>query len=120
MGRTTNPLTRTLATGFRRSPTAAEAATWELLRGRRCLGLKFRRQYPVRGFVVDFYCASLRLAIELDGGVHDDPAAKGRDTERTTALNSEGIQVLRLRNEQVSADNLAKLISPYLPGRRWR
>ncbi len=56
-----------LAKGNRHDPTAAEAAAWVLLRDRRCLGLKFRRQHVIRGFIVDFYCAELRLAVEVDG-----------------------------------------------------
>ncbi len=59
---------------FRQQSTPAEADAWLLLRDRKILGLKFRRQQIVAGFVVDFYCASLRLVLELDGGVHDDPA----------------------------------------------
>jgi len=51
----------------RSEPTAAEAAAWDLLRNRRCLGLKFRRQHVIRGFIVDFYCPELRIAVEVDG-----------------------------------------------------
>ena len=61
-----------LAKAQRQEPTAAEAAAWALLRNRRCLGLKFRRQHVIRGFIVDFYCVELRLAIEVDGTVHRD------------------------------------------------
>jgi len=55
---------------FRGEQTAAEEAAWELLRNRRCLGLKFRRQWPLSGFIADFYCPQLKLVIELDGAVH--------------------------------------------------
>ena len=58
---------------MRRADGLAEKLAWVLLRDRRMLGLKFRRQVPIENFIVDFYCHELRLIIELDGGVHDQP-----------------------------------------------
>jgi len=72
---------------------------WELLRDRRCHGLKFRRQQVVRGFVVDFYCAAHRLAVEIDGGVHDEPDQRAWDAERTVLLSRSGITVLRFADD---------------------
>jgi very-short-patch-repair endonuclease len=103
-----------LATRFRQQTTPAEATAWSLLRGRKILGLKFRRQQLVSGFVVDFYCAALRLALELDGGVHQDCAQSERDAARTTALLKLGVRVVRLRNEQVTAPTLCALLAPLL------
>ncbi len=57
----------TLARTFRRAPTPAEAAAWQILRNRGLFGLKFRRQQVIAGFIVDFYCSAARLALELDG-----------------------------------------------------
>ncbi|MBI5531857.1 MAG: DUF559 domain-containing protein, partial [Deltaproteobacteria bacterium] len=57
---------------MRRSPTDTERRAWAIVRNRRLMGLKFRRQQCICGFVVDLYCACHRIAIELDGGVHDD------------------------------------------------
>jgi len=88
-----------LARALRKSATVSEKRVWELLRDRRCHGLKFRRQQVVRGFVVDFYCAALRLAVEVDGGVHDDPDQRAWDTERTVLLGRSGIRVLRFAND---------------------
>jgi very-short-patch-repair endonuclease len=102
-----------LARSFRRQPTPAEAAAWRLLRGRAILGLKFRRQQVVAGFIVDFYCPSLRLVLELDGGVHDDPAQVERDTLRTHALSRRALDVVRIRNDQVSEHRLRELLAPY-------
>jgi very-short-patch-repair endonuclease len=102
-----------LARSFRREPTLAEAAAWQLLRARTILGLKFRRQQVVGGFIVDFYCASLRLALELDGGVHDDTAQAEHDALRTEALSKLAIDVVRIRNDQVSAHALRVLLAPY-------
>ena len=57
---------------LRRHETAAEALLWQAIRNRKLNGRKFRRQVPIGAFVVDFYCASERLVIELDGPIHED------------------------------------------------
>jgi very-short-patch-repair endonuclease len=88
-----------LARALRKSATASEKRVWELLRDRRCHGLKFRRQQVVRGFVVDFYCAAHRLAVEIDGGVHDEPDQRAWDAERTVLLSRSGITVLRFADD---------------------
>ena len=64
-------------------------------------------------FIVDFYCGSLRLAIEIDGGAHDDPQAAASDEERTAALAARGIAVERIRNSELSYGALEALIRPY-------
>lgn len=99
----------------RRSQTPTEARAWELVRDRRCLGLKFRREQIIEGVRADLDCASLRLAIELDGGVHDDPAQRDYDVCRTQALNAFGIRVVRIRNENLSQATLERHIRPLLP-----
>ena len=65
------------------------------------MGCKFRRQRPIEPYVVSFYCHEARLAIELDGGQHDEPAARARDEERTIFLEARGIRVLRFWNNEV-------------------
>ena len=87
---------------LRKGMTSAEVVLWKMLSGRRLDGLKFRRQFGVGPYVLDFYCPELRLAIELDGAAHDTPEAIHYDRERTAWLTEEfGIRVLRFRNEQV-------------------
>ena len=103
-----------LAQANRHEPTAAEQAAWALLRNRRCLGLKFRRQHVVRGFIVDFYCAELRLAVEVDGTVHCGRTHAEYDAARSRALAHAGIEVVRIRNEQVSETGLVTLLEPYV------
>src|SRR5713101_902023 len=103
-----------LAKNGRREPTAAEAAAWALLRNRRCQGLKFRRQHVVRGFIVDFYCPELRLAVEVDGAVHRGRAQAEYDEARSRALAQAGIDAVRIRNEQVSEAGLVALLDPYI------
>ena len=91
--------------------TSAESRVWNAIRGRRLLGLKFRRQHPIRQFVVDFYCAEHRLIIEVEGKIHSTDAGIARDRERTAILQGWGHTVLRLRNEDVEHERLEMLIS---------
>src|ERR1041384_6086015 len=57
---------------MRKEPTDAEKRMWRLLRDRQLGQFKFRRQYPVSGYIIDFFCARCRLGVELDGGQHND------------------------------------------------
>jgi len=91
---------RQMARALRQASTEAEAVLWQALRGRK-LGAKFRRQQPAHGFILDFYCASARVVIELDGSAHDGPGQTAYDIERSQALVSLGLEVLRFENEQV-------------------
>jgi very-short-patch-repair endonuclease len=102
-----------LARRFRQAPTDAKAAVWQILRDRAIFGLKFRRQQLVAGFVVDFYCPSQRLVLELDGGVHDDPDRRERDRLRTEALRQLSIRVLRVLNHDVHEHALRDLLEPF-------
>ena len=87
---------------LRNNMTPAEVALWKLLRERQVCGLKFRRQFGAGPYVLDFYCPELRLAIELDGAVHDSAEAVVYDQDRTEYLMREfSIRVMRFRNEQV-------------------
>lgn len=96
--------TLTLARKLRKNLTASEAALWRALRGKRLDGLRFRRQHPIGPYIVDFYCASCRLAVEVDGGVHDDEDAKVHDARRDEWLGGQGVQVLRLSDRLVSSN----------------
>jgi very-short-patch-repair endonuclease len=73
----------------------------------------FRRQQPVAGFVVDFYCPSQRLVLELDGDVHDEPDRRERDRLRTEALRQLSIRVLRVPNHDVHDQALRDLLEPF-------
>ena len=91
-----------LARQFRRDPTEAEAKVWRLLRNRNCLGYKLRRQVVISGFIVDFYCPELRLVIELDGQVHEGRENQERDRFRDEALGLASVNVVRIRNSELS------------------
>ena len=103
---------RKLSRQLRRGATASERRAWELLRNRQLLGLKFRRQQVIRGYVVDFYCAELRLALEIDGGVHDQPEQANYDCGRDLELLEMGVFVLRIGPDQVRAERLEQLLEP--------
>ncbi len=83
---------------LRNSSTPAEAALWRLLKSCQIGGYKFRRQHGLGPYVMDFYCPTLRLCIELDGASHDSDSAFDHDEARTAFLNINGITVLRFEN----------------------
>ena len=86
---------------LRRDATDAERFLWRLLRNRQFLGFKFRRQHPLAGYVLDFYCHEARLAIELDGGQHAEPERATLDAKRTQELETLGVRVVRFWNNDV-------------------
>ena len=71
---------------LRKLSTTAEQLAWDLLRDRRFMGLKFRRQFPIAKWTVDFYCFEYRLAIELDGSVHSQPSQIKKDVSKDAFL----------------------------------
>jgi very-short-patch-repair endonuclease len=87
---------------LRQQLTPAEAKLWEALRGRQLKGLKFRCQHPIGRFIVDFYCPSLKLVIEVDGGIHTQQ--KDYDQARTDLLENFSYRVLRFTNDEVIND----------------
>ena len=97
--RTTNA--RDFARQLRAQYTDAEKRLWRLLRDRRFTEFKFRRQYACGPYFLDFYCATAKLAVELDGGGHGFPDQRAKDKKRNEFLASKGIQVLRFWNHQM-------------------
>ncbi len=85
---------------LRREMTPAEKILWQELRGNK-LGVHFRRQQIVAGFIVDFYCHAASLVIELDGSVHEEKERKENDIKREKALDEMGLRIVRFRNEEV-------------------
>ena len=98
--------TRNFAKKMRREPTDAEAAMWRLLRDRRLLQFKFRRQVPFQNFILDFVCSDRRLVIEIDGS---QPAASSRDETRSLVLAREGFRIARYWNNDVLLKSFAVL-----------
>jgi very-short-patch-repair endonuclease len=83
---------------FRSEMTPAEKVLWEALRGNK-LGSHFRRQQVLEGFIVDFYCHSAGLIIELDGGIHKEQ--QDYDTGRDKVFEKMGLRVLRYSNDDI-------------------
>ena len=77
---------------------------WQKLRDRALCGLKFRREHQIDCWIVDFYCPELRLIVEVDGGIHDDPDQKVYDEQRSAQLSEKGLTILRFTNEEVIRD----------------
>ena len=91
---------REVTSHLRSNQTTSEVILWNRLRNRQLLGLKFRRQHPLLGKVVDFYCPAKKLVIEVDGSIHDKIGDS--DRERDYLFSQKGYYVLRVRNEDVN------------------
>ncbi len=87
--------------------TKPEVILWSYLREDALKGLRFRRQHPIGPYILDFYCAPLKLCIEIDGIVHATVAAERHDQRRTAWLAMQGIRVVRFAASDVlSAEGL--------------
>ncbi len=101
---------------LRKNHTPAETIFWELVRDRRFMGLKFRRQHQLGDYIADFYCHEHRLVVELDGGVH--AVKHKKDHRRDAWMESQGYTVVRFRNQEVLEDTesvlaaIAQMIAP--------
>ena len=94
---------------YRKNSTKSEEIMWRVLRNRQLINLKFRRQYILAGYIIDFYCASHKIAIEVDGSIHDNKAQIEHDKYRQDILESHGIKFIRVRSERVE-QNLAEVL----------
>ena len=94
---------------LRKNMTEAELILWEILRGKKLCGRKFRRQFSIGYYIADFYCPSERLVIELDGKHHFTPEGKEKDLERDNHLKELNIKVLRFENKEV-VNHLTKVL----------
>ncbi len=105
-----------LAGDLRKSMTPAEKVLWERLRNRQVKGYRFRRQHPVKDFIVDFFCYDAMLVVEVDGSVHDELSQKERDEQHRMIFNRLGIMEIRFTNEEVidQTDQVLKRIESAL------
>jgi len=95
-----NPIILQHAREMRHPQTPAEATIWRHLRNRN-LEFKFRRQHPIERFIIDFYCAEVKLCIEIDGNTHLEQEQQKYDSARTEVLESIGCSVIRFTNNDV-------------------
>ncbi len=109
------------ARGLRARSTKSEQLLWEALRGNRFHSLKFRRQHPMDRYVLDFYCPERRLAVEVDGSIHE--LQEGEDKERQSILESMGIRFVRISaalvesNIAVALEKIRAASTPLSPQR---
>jgi very-short-patch-repair endonuclease len=89
---------------LRAALTPAEAILWLQLQRSQLQGRKFRRQHSIGPYIVDFYCASEKLAVELDGAAHDHESAAAHDRERDAFHAAAGVRVIRFENKDVAAN----------------
>lgn len=86
---------------LRQRSTSAEHVFWKLVRNRKLNGLKFKRQHSIGNYIVDFYCASKNLIVELDGEIHETEAQNIKDGIRDKYLKEMNFIVLRFKNEEI-------------------
>jgi len=89
---------------LRKNLTDAELKLWNELRAHRLMGIGFRRQFPISGYIVDFACPTHRLIVELDGSQHANEDRIAYDQQRTTRLERDGWTVVRFWNDDVLKD----------------
>jgi very-short-patch-repair endonuclease len=91
-----------LARENRNNPTDQEEKLWSLISGKKLNGLKFRQQFPIGRYIVDFYNHANRIVIEIDGSIHD--STKEYDANRDDYLHAGGYKVLRFTNSEIESD----------------
>lgn len=98
------PANRKNARRMRKALTDAELKLWNAVRAHRLMGLSFRRQFPIAGYIVDFACPLKKLIVELDGSQHADETMVAADAVRTRRLEQDGWTILRFCNVDVLRD----------------
>jgi very-short-patch-repair endonuclease len=98
----------------------AEVILWSRLKGRQWLSCKFRRQYSVGSFVMDFFSVEIKLGIELDGDSHFQPGAPEYDQKRQQFIESFGIRIVRILNTEVynNLDGVPEMLGREVLNRR--
>jgi very-short-patch-repair endonuclease len=117
-GQPVDPAKKELARRMRHAPTASERIAWKFLRNRRMLGLKFRRQQVILGFIADFFCAEERLVLEIDGSSHEPLERQVQDEERSLILARLDLKVVRIRSDELNEQALRTVLERELGVRR--
>jgi very-short-patch-repair endonuclease len=114
MARTTRQ-TVLKARELRKTMSKPEIMLWQQLR-KKPLGIKFRRQHPIGSYILDFYCPSAKLGIEVDGMAHDMGSRPERDERRDWALPQEGVETIRISAQEIlqDAEDVADRILRYI------
>jgi very-short-patch-repair endonuclease len=104
---------------LRKNSTHSETLLWEILRNHRFFGLGFRRQHPMAGYILDFYCPQLRIAIEMDGKRHNTKDVWQADLIRDKVLRQAGIETVRFSDAWIE-DALPNIIKTIAAVVQWR
>jgi very-short-patch-repair endonuclease len=96
------PYLTSFARERRKNPTYTEKLMWNALRNRKQIGLKFRREHPVEGYIADFFCDEHNLIIEIDGNIHEELSKNETDAIRQKHLEEAGYLVLRFTAEEIN------------------
>lgn len=113
-----------LARNLRKNSTIQEKRLWNLIKNRKFMGLKFKRQCPIGDYIVDFKCVDIKLIIEIDGGQHNEEDIYKSDIERTKYLESLGYVVIRFWNDEIYTnidgvmEKLKQVVSPHLSAKQ--
>ncbi|MBK9249949.1 MAG: DUF559 domain-containing protein [Ignavibacteria bacterium] len=110
------PSLKKRALELRNQSTPSENQLWQSLKGKYNGIYDFHRQKPLLYWIADFYCVELRLVIELDGSVHNDPVQREKDKIKERELNAVGINILRFSNNDVlqHSDAVLSIITTYI------
>jgi very-short-patch-repair endonuclease len=106
---------------LRRNQTDAERALWAKVRNQQVFGMRFFRQYSIGPYILDFYCPTVKLAVELDGGQHNQSDNREYDSARSEYLKAQGIDVMRFWDNEALLDiqsvlsKLALKVTPLRP-----
>ena len=121
MNLSNEPYNKDFRRQLRHDMTDAERPLWKRLCKKQLDGWKFRRQHGLGDFVMDFYCPIIKLCIEVDGGIHDEPDVHLKDVRRTEFLEKQGIRVLRFKNEEIenNIDDVVNRIKEYIKSNQW-
>ena len=121
MNLSNEPYNKDFRRQLRHDMTDAERLLWKRLCRKQLDGWKFRRQHGLGDFVMDFYCPIIKLCIEVDGGIHDEPDVHQKDVRRTEFLEKQGIRVLRFKNEEIenNIDDVVNRIKEYIKSNQW-
>ncbi len=113
--------TRDFAKFLRRRLTLPEGLLWRAIKGGKADGLKFRKQHPIGPYVLDFYCASVALCVEVDGGSHGMGRRPEADAQRDAWLAAKGIRTLRISASLVleEVDDAVRTIISAARGDGW-
>ena len=98
-----------IAREFKHKPTIAENKLWKLIKEKQILDYKFRRQYVIAGYILDFYCPALKQGIEVDGSIHDIKENKDYDITREDIIKQHNINIIRITNAEIENNILTVL-----------